>query len=65
MVENLENIKHLERIKNFLITPVEKDNFYYYTGKVDVAVSMLKDEIARQEKIISTFEESEAPNERT
>ena len=49
MVENLENIKHLERIKNFLITPVEKDNFYYYTGKVDVAVSMLKDEIARQD----------------
>lgn len=53
MNEYCQNIKNLERIKNFLLDP--KSN-HSIKDKLEVAIDMISDEIKKNENIILEFE---------
>ena len=53
MYEYCQNIKNLERIKNFLLDPQTNQSI---KEKLEVAIDMLGDEIKKNENIILEFE---------
>ena len=55
MYEYCENIKNLEKIKNFLLDPQTNHSI---KEKLEVAIDMLGDEIKKNESIILEFEKS-------
>lgn len=55
MYEYCQNIKNLERIKNFLLDPQTNQSI---KEKLEVAIDMLGDEIKKNESIILQFEKS-------
>ena len=59
MNEYCQNIKNLERIKNFLLDP---NSNHSIKEKLEVAIDMLGDEIKKNENIILEFERENNEN---
>ena len=59
MNEYCQNIKNLERIKNFLLDPQSNHSI---KEKLEVAIDMLGDEIKKNENIILEFERENNEN---